>query len=663
MGGSVNFPSGREGASAAGSVADFLDGLVLPTVDPVVEELAALPGYPPLPSPDGSGGWSQLDGARALMAGCLDAAAALRRHQNRCAALMAVTVEHLETVAAAEGGLLGLDPWQKGMLLQQTQAELALVLGVSEGATARLVEHAKALVRDLPATLGRMRDGSLGWDHAVVIADECRLLRTTGIGQDAIDAFEQELLEKAEGSRLPSFREKARRLRERRHPGTIPERTRRALKDRRLGIGRSSDGMSWLSLYGPAPAMEAIWDRCTLTAQAAQGPHEPRTLTQLRADIATILLLGQTMNENHIHTPPTRADDSAGRDQTAGGGEAGGGDRGRATRGTGGGHGGAKNGPGTTHNGSPRPEGSSEQQAGPAGENSWFPDPGDGAAGWGEGQVPAFEDPDYTSPDFQEPPPPDDEVDYWDRFIIPLTPAPAPEPGPGSGGARGPTMGVAGVFAPLPQVMPVVLIPLLGLLGETDDPAWMEGAGPISMDIAQRMAAKSPSIYRLLVDPVTNTPLGQGAECYRITQAMRTMLQARDEYCQFPGCPNKASTSDLDHLQAFSAGGKTTPANLEHLCRRHHHIKHFKDDKNRHGQPRSINEPERQNLPLRGWTPHRGPDNRITWTTPTGQHCRPEPHNTPPPSYPTWLKQHLTGQSEAKPQDSAAIQKKRPDFP
>lgn len=610
----MNFPISRDGSSAAKSVADLIDELALPTTGAVVERLASLPALPPLPLVGGaglgsdSGAWSQLDEAHELMDSCLGAVAAMRRHQNRCAALIAVTVEHLDLVTVTEGGLLALDPWQKGMLLQQTQAELALILGVSEGAASRLMEHAKTLVRDLPATLARMREGVLGWEYAVIIADECQLLRAAGVDQAIIDLFEQALLDKAEDSKLPSFREKARRLRERQHPDTIPARTHRAFKDRRLALSRSADGMSWLSLYGPAPAMEAIWDRCTLAGQAAQGPHETRTLTQLRADIASILLLGQTMKENHIHSPATPTPDgSQSHDHADGMDSYSDGQYGQGSQDS---QGSQRSQGWRSNQGSQYGRGQCGDGCGSAGL-----DPGEGTTELAEGQIPAFEDPDYASPAFQEPPPTDDEAHWLDGLTITLSPAPG--------------LDTVEPFPPLPKVMPVVLIPLLGLLGYTSEPAWMEGAGPISMDIAKRMAEKSPSIYRLLVDPVTNKPLNTGAEQYRMTKSMRAMLRIRDEFCQFPGCLAKAATSDVDHLKAFSTSGKTTPGNLEHLCPRHHHMKHFKDDKNRYGQPRGINEPERRQLRLRGWTPHRDPDNRISWTTPTGHHCPPQNPSMP----------------------------------
>ncbi|ALV44380.1 hypothetical protein MB46_01450 [Arthrobacter alpinus] len=531
---------------------------------------------------------------------CLNAVAALHRHQNQCAALLITLVEHLESTTLLEGRLLSLDPWQRTHSLDQVRAELAITLHITEGAAARLMAHATTLVRQLPATMTALQAGDLGWDYAVVIAEETELLRATGLDTETVAGFEQQLLSKAAGSTLRSFREKARRLRERSHPETIPARTRRAYTDRRLGITHSTDGMSWLSLYAPSPAIEAIWDQCTLTATAAQGPHETRTLTQLRADVAAALLLNQTMTQNHIYrpAPETNIDDVA--DSSA-----------------------------SAHAGDP-----------------WFaptepdpctvgasPDPHHGAFTLEQGVTPVFDDPDYSSPGFREPDIRNNPYWHPELDVLHLDPAPGEAP-PGTG----PDTSHSTPYPPLPQALPVVLIPVFSLLGLTNEPAWMEGTGPISMEVAKRMTESAPSLYRLLVDPISNKPLEAAMDSYRITMSMRTMLRIRDEYCQFPGCNAKASTSEIDHIQAFNAGGKTTAANLEHLCKRHHHMKHFKDDKNRYGQYRSINEPERNNLHLRGWTPRRESDGRIGWTTPTGQYCPPEPGLEQPPAYPEWIK-------------------------
>ncbi|WP_449372706.1 DUF222 domain-containing protein [Arthrobacter psychrolactophilus] len=156
-------------------------------------------------------------------------------------------------------------------LFDQVRAELAVVLSIPEGAAEQLIVHASSLVRLLPKTLGAMEGGELGWEFAVVIAEETELLRSIGVADTSVESFEHTLLGKAEGSTLRGFKDKARRLRERLYPETIPERTLRAYTDRRVQVSRASDGMSWLSLYAPAPTIEAVWDQCTLIAAAAQG--------------------------------------------------------------------------------------------------------------------------------------------------------------------------------------------------------------------------------------------------------------------------------------------------------------------------------------------------------------------------------------------------------
>ncbi|SEE40160.1 HNH endonuclease [Arthrobacter alpinus] len=624
MGSSTDFPESRGDSSTTASVAELIAALPLPRVEPLEHCLHALRELPPRPAPRATGpaSYSQLDGVRSLMDQCLHAVAALHRHQNQCAALLITLVEQLESTTLIEGKLLTLDPWQRTHSLNQVRAELAITLHIPEGAAGRLMGHASTLVRELPESLAAMESGELGWDYAVVIAEESDLLRTTGLDTETVTAFEQALLNKAEGSTLRRFKEKARRLRERSHPETIPARTRRAYTDRRLGVSRSLDGMSWLSLYAPSPAIEAIWDQCTLTATAAQGPHETRTLTQLRADVAAALLLNQTMTQNHIYRPaPTDTVDNTLSTGTSPG-------NGTSAGAGGAGDGGASSGAGAaTGDAWFRPREPEPCHGDP------FPDPSRGAFTLEGDLVPAFDDPDYSSPGFREPD--ITNTPYWhpELDVIHLDPAPGEAP-PGTG----PDTSHNTPYPPLPQALPVVLIPVFSLLGLTNEPAWMEGAGPISMEVAKRMTESAPSMYRLLVDPISNNPLEAAMDSYRITKSMRTMLRIRDEYCQFPGCNAKASTSEVDHMQAFNAGGKTTPANLEHLCKRHHHMKHFNDDKNRYGHYRSINEPERHNLHLRGWTPRRAEGGRVSWTSPSGRYCPPEPELEQAPAYPKWIK-------------------------
>ncbi|MFC8302363.1 DUF222 domain-containing protein [Specibacter sp. NPDC057265] len=626
MGSSVNFPAGPEDSSTTVSVADRITALTLPVLSSLAVDVAGLAGLPDFPVPSASTedrGSSRLGGVRGLLDDCAEALAALGVHRNRCAALLVVLVERLQAAARVEGAVLGLDAWQRQTQMMGIRAEVAGLLTITEAVAGKLMDHAGTLVHHLPATMKIFSEGGLGWEQAVVIAEETTVLRDTGHPQSVIDAFEQVLLGKAEGCAGPSFRDKARRARERTYPDSIAAKTRRAFKDRSLRVGRGQDGMSWLTLFGPSPTVAAIFSQCTTTAQAAQGPHESRTLAQLRADVAAALLLGQTMDENHIHTPPTPVPEPA--EPTPAPAEAG---------------------PGA-------PAESAETATDTGTDTDTDTDLG---AGFGGG-VPVFEDPDYTDPGFVDPAPDPWDREFWNGFdgskppdLTPAPPAPGNNPhlpaaNAGSGG---------GVWPPLPRVTPVLVVPALSLLGFTDEPAWMEGVGPISVELARRLTAGAPSLYRVLVDPITNKPLDYAPESYRISKAMKTMLTIRDEYCLFPGCTTVAVNCEVDHVKRFETGGRSVYNNLQTLCKRHHLLKHFKDDKTRHGWNRTDQSAERQNTRLRGWTPTMTEEGRVGWTSPTGHWYPPAPDDTSAPSYPEWLKNHIqqrltTGQRQSRP--------------
>lgn len=76
-------------------------------------------------------------------------------------------------------------------------------------------------------------------------------------------------------------------------------------------------------------------------------------------------------------------------------------------------------------------------------------------------------------------------------------------------------------------------------------------------------------------------------------------------------------------------------------------MKHFKDDKNRQGQGRSINEPYRHNNKLRGWNPKTTTDGRIGWTTPAAPTNRPKTTAHKDPSTQSGSKNSFTPHSSA----------------
>ncbi|WP_312883924.1 DUF222 domain-containing protein [Arthrobacter sp. CAN_C5] len=62
------------------------------------------------------------------------------------------------------------------------------------------------------------------------------------------------------------------------------------MKERGVFLTPSYDGMAWLEAYLPVDQAAGIFHRVDTAARAFQGPDEPRTLTQLRADVLTDVL-------------------------------------------------------------------------------------------------------------------------------------------------------------------------------------------------------------------------------------------------------------------------------------------------------------------------------------------------------------------------------------
>lgn len=119
----------------------------------------------------------------------------------------------------------------------------------------------------------------------------------------------------------------------------------------------------------------------------------------------------------------------------------------------------------------------------------------------------------------------------------------------------------------------VITVPVLSLLGITDEPARLEGVGPIDIETAKRLAANAPSFHRLLTHPITGVRLDLDRTTYAPPADLRRWVQLRDETCRFPGCNRPASRCDIDHAHEWQHGGTTAAANLASLCRPDHNGK------------------------------------------------------------------------------------------
>jgi hypothetical protein len=112
------------------------------------------------------------------------------------------------------------------------------------------------------------------------------------------------------------------------------------------------------------------------------------------------------------------------------------------------------------------------------------------------------------------------------------------------------------------------------LMGLDQQPAELDGYGPITAAMARRIAADPSAAWRRLLTDDDGRVREAGSKTYRPPADMTRTVIARDVHCVFPGCRKKAAHNDLDHVAAFTEGDETNKANLMSLCRRHHRLKH-----------------------------------------------------------------------------------------
>lgn len=162
-----------------------------------------------------------------------------------------------------------------------------------------------------------------------------------------------------------------------------------------------------------------------------------------------------------------------------------------------------------------------------------------------------------------------------------------------------------------------ITVPVLTLLDHGDEPATLEGYGPIDLDTARELMADAPGFTRILTHPETGTVLSVGRDRYGIPNDLRTWLRIRDETCRKPGCNTSARRCELDHTVDWHFDGVTAYNNLAHLCPKHHDEKHHtKWTMSQSGGERGSDT---------AGDPTHGDDGIIHWVSPTGHHYSTHP--------------------------------------
>lgn len=222
---------------------------------------------------------------------------------------MARTIEaSIDGLLAARDGVLALasrvalsqasDADDADLQVRVVAAELGAALRVSDRTIQRRMVAAEVKVDRFPAVWAAQGAGQISASHARVIVDAGERIEETG----ARAAYAQRMVAFAEGESPNRTRVVAERIAEQCRPRSLQERHEDAREQRSAWVKDHPDAMAELGLYGPAVLVHAAFERLTgmgkevkkRTSPGAggEGPDaEPRTLGQLRADLALDLLL------------------------------------------------------------------------------------------------------------------------------------------------------------------------------------------------------------------------------------------------------------------------------------------------------------------------------------------------------------------------------------
>ncbi|AUI51230.1 HNH endonuclease signature motif containing protein [Arthrobacter crystallopoietes] len=119
-------------------------------------------------------------------------------------------------------------------------------------------------------------------------------------------------------------------------------------------------------------------------------------------------------------------------------------------------------------------------------------------------------------------------------------------------------------------------VPVFTLMGLDEEPATLDGYGPIPAGAARKLCEGATSFYRILTHPETGTILSYGKTTYRPPADLARAVRHRDTTCTAPGCHVPAKDCDLDHTIDFHGNGghgRTDFGNLGPRCGSDHRLK------------------------------------------------------------------------------------------
>lgn len=176
------------------------------------------------------------------------------------------------------------------MSARTVAAEFAAALRVSDRTVQRRMTDAAWVVERFPLVWEAQGAGRISAAHAKVVCEAGEHLGdVTSRG-----AYATQMIAFAETESPARVGRMARRVAERFQARSIEDRHLDAREKRAVWVKDVGDGMSQLGLLGPSMLVHGVFERLTQMAKAVQGPDapvDPRTVAQLRADLAADLLL------------------------------------------------------------------------------------------------------------------------------------------------------------------------------------------------------------------------------------------------------------------------------------------------------------------------------------------------------------------------------------
>jgi len=112
------------------------------------------------------------------------------------------------------------------------------------------------------------------------------------------------------------------------------------------------------------------------------------------------------------------------------------------------------------------------------------------------------------------------------------------------------------------------------LLGMSDEPAELDGFGPVIAEIGRKTALENIEGEWTFTVTDQGRPVATGTLARRPTASQRRRAAAEYPTCVMVYCRQPAVDSDIDHRRPVSELGPTEEENLAPLCRHHHRTRH-----------------------------------------------------------------------------------------